>query len=389
MKKILISLMFVLVVFCMISVVSCDGDELSLSETQYYENIAKTICEKEFECCKKGQSGDEYFNETDCVVYWKKELAKINTDLLPVDWNASNAGKCFEYWKKINYYGKQCDEQINMNVDLYDEDSIDACSNLLVGTLSIGATCSVSNSDVDSSINYNECKEGLFCHSEMKVCQELRKINDSCEEDFKCDSRNHLYCGPGKICIILPKENESCTNSNECYESGKKLYCNAGNCSKYSAVGESCKSNSCDPSLDLYCSEAGNEFTCKFRKEGGIQCLDDDECISQDCSDDVCTKGTNTLSGIICGENSTGDFEEIFCEKIFNCGETYDYRPYYGESEEACVDYLKNNEKCSNYNSSKADECARCYDGLSCAEFAADIEDEINLCPVCDEVCPD
>lgn len=296
----MVRLLVVSVVFCMMLVVSCADEELSLSETQYYGNMAEMICKKEFECCKKGQSGDEYFNETDCVVYWKKELAKINTDLLPVDWNASNAGTCFEYWEKINYYNKQCDEQINMNMDLYDEGSIYACSNLLDGTLNMGATCSVSNPDVDKSINYNECREGLFCHSTMKTCQELRKINDSCEEDFKCDYRSHLYCGPGKICKILPKENESCTNSNACYETGKKLYCNSGNCSKYSVVGESCKSNLCDPSLDLYCSEAGNEFTCKFRKEGGIQCIDDKECISRDCSDNVCTKGTNTLSGLIC-----------------------------------------------------------------------------------------
>lgn len=289
----------VLIIF-MLLIPSCGEEEETLTETQYYGNMAETICKKEFECCKKGQSGDEYFNETDCVIYWKKELAKVNTDLLPVDWNASNAGTCFAYWEKTHYFRKSCDEQIDTNTDLYDEHSVYACSNLLMGTLGLGATCSVSNPDVDSSINYNECKDGLFCHPEMKTCQTLRKISESCEEDFICDYNGHLYCGPGSICTLLPKENESCTNSDECYESGKKLYCNSGTCSKYSIIGESCKSKSCDPSIDLYCSEAGNEYTCKYRKEGGTQCIEADECISKDCSDNVCTKGTNTLAGIIC-----------------------------------------------------------------------------------------
>ena len=296
----MIRLLMVLIIVFTSIFTSC-GEE-TLSETEFYEKMAKTICAKEYECCNKGQSGDDYFNESDCVTFRKKELATINTALLPVKWDGANASTCFSYWEKINYYNKSCDEQIDVTNDLYDENSIEACSNLLIGTLDLGATCEASNSNVED-MSYNECKDGLFCHSELKTCQKLRQFNESCEENFTCDSSNHLFCGPGSICKTLPKENESCTNSGYCYEAGKKLYCNNGTCSKYSAVGESCSDKNCDPTLDLYCSTIGDEYTCRFRKEGGTECQDHDECISQECSDNVCTKGTNTLSGFICTDN--------------------------------------------------------------------------------------
>lgn len=282
--------------------VSCGGE--TLTETEFYEKMAETICDKEFECCSKGQSGDDYFNELDCVVSRKKELATINTALLPVDWNAENASTCFTYWKKVNYYNKSCNEQIDVTKDLYSEQSVLACSNLLIGTLDVGATCAVSNPNVDRNINYNECKDGLFCHSELKTCQKLRKIDESCEESFSCDSYNHLFCGPGSICKSLPKENESCALGIGCYEAGKKLYCGDGTCSKLSTMGESCNSGKmCDSTIDLYCSTTGEEYTCRFRKEGGSECRTPDECISKECSDSFCTKGTNTLAGFICIDN--------------------------------------------------------------------------------------
>ena len=295
-------LLFTIFIAGALIVTSC-GDDNTLSETEFYEKMAEKICAKEFECCNKGQSGDDYYNEADCITFKKKELASINTALLPVDWDGNNASTCYAYWEKINYYNKSCNEQIDVTKDLYDENSVKACSSLLIGTLDLGSTCETSNSDVED-MNYNECKEGLFCHPTLKTCQKYRELNESCEENFTCNPFNYLYCGAGSICQLLPKENESCTNSGYCYESGKKLYCNSGTCMKYSAMGESCSNGkACDPTLNLYCSTAGEEYTCRFRKVGGSQCIENDECISEECSDSVCTKGTNTLSGFICIDN--------------------------------------------------------------------------------------
>ena len=99
---------------------------------------------------------------------------------------------------------------------------------------------------------------------------------------------------------------------------------------------------------------------------------------------------------VSCGtskEEAQDELAKVYCEKIFTCEETAAYRPFLGGSEDGCVDMMKANsedgsDECPNYNSAKADECISCYNGLSCAEFSAMMQDEESTtCAVCDEVC--
>ena len=99
--------------------------------------------------------------------------------------------------------------------------------------------------------------------------------------------------------------------------------------------------------------------------------------------------GTETV------EEATERFAKTMCKKIFTCEETKAYEAFFGGTEAGCITMIKTNEDkedddCKSINQSKVDECIKCYENLSCADFAESMQSEDDeTCSVCDETCND
>ena len=272
--------------FLFLFTVACGSS--TVSEESFYKTYAEKMCSKKYECCGNAYSEDDFSTEMECinVIMKDAEEESPNVLLLPLKWNGTNAKTCLDYLTKVEGLNKSCVEQIS-NTGYYDESAEKACFGLYEGVLGQNQSC-------DAESEYSECKPGLYCHSEMKICQNPGSLGMPCSYMSMCG--DNLFCGQGDICTAMPKLNESCELTNMCDQRFSSLFCHEGICRNMSNVGGTCAAGvACADGL--FCN---SNSLCDYKKESGQLCDSSYECKSSDCSSGACSTGMISVTEYIC-----------------------------------------------------------------------------------------
>ena len=150
----------------------------------------------------------------------------------------------------------------------------------------------------DCAPNCNQhCSDGECIDWVCKWHWNTRKENQSCTEDNECKEG---VCKSGK-CTYL-KDGESCGQSDHKCKSG---VCVWGKCTPKIALNERCGSDSCKPNCDYHCADGKCiDWKCKWHwdtRNEGESCTETKECKRGICSGNKCTLLAN---GSSCGQES-------------------------------------------------------------------------------------
>jgi hypothetical protein len=152
------------------------------------------------------------------------------------------------------------------------------------------SVCTRMPGDGEQCFNGMECATGLYCTYDM-ICQVPRDVGGSCPEERRA-CREGLYCESlTTTCQQAVGAGASCaTNSEMCLEG---LYCDFATATCVPSPGGDgdCYASRGACADGLYC-EAGAR--CQPRKPAGETCYDATECLSHNCTDEVCVG----LSGV-------------------------------------------------------------------------------------------
>lgn len=156
-----------------------------------------------------------------------------------------------------------------------------ACTQIVLGTVALGASCR--SSLACSGDSYCAIDAGEGCG----VCQAHARVSEPCAE-AECSAL--LYCGSEQTCQPVGERSDLCTGDEAC---APGLVCLSGRCGVPSApFGSTCSPG--EPCNDnLFCATSGaNAGTCQRAAETGDACDDSLPCGNRGnrCVDGVCTQ---------------------------------------------------------------------------------------------------
>jgi hypothetical protein len=178
----------------------------------------------------------------------------------------------------------------------------DACDRMLVGLLGEGRSCDGSDECVPGLDCYNgrcidppaageACVDGSYCPGSMfcgadELCHAPRGAGQPCPEgDQAC--ADEMFCdNRTTTCEPLLHSGAPCMDFGGVCADG--LYCSlaSGNCTPIPGNGGDCGDSSGECASGLYCDAAGR--VCRPQLPAGQPCTDGDQCLSGDCTGDVC-----------------------------------------------------------------------------------------------------
>lgn len=255
----------------------------------YCGAYAEMTCQVASDCdCLEGYpiSTCELYQSMDC----RDEVeAPVNAGLMTYD--AQSAGLCLQRLWAIAH-----------DCSLEDADWPEACDAMLVGAVAENGACG----------GDDECLPGLECYGDR--CIRLPTAGQTCHPDYGCASGH--YCGEDGLCHLYQGAGGPCPEGDLACDSG--LYCDSrvDECAPYLGANESCAHASWACDSALYCSESagqvcrpypgvggdcadsygscvdgaycGADDLCHAQKADGAECVEDEECLSWDCTDLTC-----------------------------------------------------------------------------------------------------
>lgn len=224
--------------------------------------IAKTECQKQFDCCMGSdlvsQEGGNYTDEAGCEQFETGEIQGIVQEFIQP---AIDQGKLVY---RGDILGACLGEISSASCEVAFGDNVDSqCNATLQGKVADGGAC-------DQNLGNNECISGIC---ESGVCIEPVALGGACP--------NFEPCVPGSQCFC--DINASCT------------------CMPFATAGQSCQTASCGGGS--FC-DATNDICTPFQPNGAA-CTEDFECQS-----DMCTSNDGTTAGtclpLACTESAQG-----------------------------------------------------------------------------------
>lgn len=133
------------------------------------------------------------------------------------------------------------------------------------------------------------CVEGLVCHDADETgfgtCGQPRSAGETCEDDDHCETGLFCRADAGtRSCASQVDAGEACGGGEECLEG---LLCEGGVCIVKSYPGDPCGDAG---HVCIYSRCDGD--TCRTHLTIGEACSTASECISEQCTDDVCVDPT-------------------------------------------------------------------------------------------------
>lgn len=290
---------------------------------QYCESYAQVTCNIAERCDCLGEYSVEL-----CRLFMGqvcKDEVEDPVDAGYYDFDPVQAGRCLAALDSI---GRDCSTE--------GDEGPESCDLMLVGRVEaegsceedemckkgqnlecIDGRCQVLPGQGEACLLGYACADGLFCGSD-DICHPYQKAGGSCPDgDIGCD--DDLYCDERTwTCQPYIASGQSCSHAEHACDDD--LYCDSRTytCQPFIASGQSCShaEHACDD--DLYCSEAAS-YTCRSYPSAGQSCADswgtcvegsycdqtlicraqlaagnacteDEECLSYDCSDDLCQR---------------------------------------------------------------------------------------------------
>jgi hypothetical protein len=202
---------------------------------------------------------------------------------------------------------------------------------------------------------YAECIDGV-CRGGgcPRRCLARGGVGEACLAMSDCAAG--LSCRPGASgsgqCAALGAEGEACGLSLAC---GPGLVCVGASCRRLPPAGEACLQGRCDDGA--YCSTGADGGSCEARRDAGVGCVDDAECLPSLVCDatartcvvaqvaapgDECSPGQRCPAGTVClieANASTGTCgaprdDGAPCERAGDCASHLTCLP--GDGGQAC-----------------------------------------------------
>lgn len=292
-----------------------------VSKAEFARRVSEMFCTNIQQCC----AGSTAFVLAGCQAKALADAAAIVADPL-ISYDPAGAADC---WAAIDTVTREC-----RLGTLSFEVQWDPCNRAFVGTLPLGAPCTdarqcaliengavtcgsdSTNPDSNVCLHYlrpphaalgEECgctmgetsscsqiwdatgpsddrsacyaEDGLYCDTKSGICKSIGDIGQKCQL-FHPSCKNGLFCGDDETCQPIPREGDSCTQSEAFCESG--LVCKNGRCAQLPDLGEQCEFlNDHRCTGGSHCSAASN--TCVPPEPLGASCWLDSDCASGHC----------------------------------------------------------------------------------------------------------
>jgi hypothetical protein len=243
------------------------SDAAPLSKDDFAASYAQAVCENMAGCCESEQAA---FDASHCKKvaksFWQNEL-DAEAVLPGRIYDAQAAGACL----KVLREQALCGALGWVNAEI--------CGKIYAGNLDQGEAC----------VSDAQCKEGSCAgasgQGDAGTCsKEVRPTTPHGHKGDACD----ISCPEGNVCDQLTVPAGTGQSSVACF-AADGLYCSdAHKCEPFSHEGEACV-DARECATGLGCIQGA----CGPKIEKGGSCSVDDDCVTGDCENSVCTSGVS------------------------------------------------------------------------------------------------